>query len=284
MQFPSIEGEHKYDALIRVAARTVVGLDFDGTLSPIVDDPTRAHIHPDASDVLVELAAQVDAIAVITGRPARQALDLGGLEAVGDAIQAAGKELFVFGQYGNERWSSSQRRIVGARPPRGLATFERDLPRTLRLAGAADAYLEDKGLAVAVHTRRLPDPEGAFERLLPPLRELAQRHGLVIEPGRAVIEVRSPGSHKGMVVERLAADRDARGFLFAGDDLGDVEAFDALADLAKQGMATLKVCSASSEASALIPLADVVVRGPEGVLDLLRRLTADARGRTDAGR
>lgn len=277
MEFGSIEGEKQYDALVRVASQTVVGLDFDGTLSPIVDDPARAHIHPDASDVLVELAREVAAVAVITGRPARQALDLGGLEEVGDAVQAAGKELYVFGQYGNERWGSGHRRIVGARPPRGLATFERDLPRVLRGADAADAYVEDKGLAVAVHTRRLPDPDAAFERLLPPLRELADRHGLVLEPGRAVIEVRSPGSHKGMVVDRLAADLEARGFLFAGDDLGDIEAFEAVGELGKQGLATLKVCSASAEESALMPLADVVVHGPEGVLELLRRLAADAR-------
>ncbi|HWI44510.1 MAG TPA: trehalose-phosphatase [Nocardioides sp.] len=276
MEFGSIEGEKQYDALVRVASQTVVGLDFDGTLSPIVDDPAQAHIHPDASDVLVELAREVAAVAVITGRPARQALDLGGLEEVGDAVHAAGKELFVFGQYGNERWGSGHRRIVGARPPRGLATFERDLPRVLRRAEAAEAYVEDKGLAVAVHTRRLPDPDAAFERLLPPLRELADRHGLVLEPGRAVIEVRSPGSHKGMVVDRLAADLDARGFLFAGDDLGDIEAFEAVGELGKQGLATLKVCSASAEESALMSLADVVVHGPEGVLELLSRLAADA--------
>lgn len=276
MRFSSVEGEQRYEALVRVAARTVIGLDFDGTLSPIVDDPTRAHIHPEARDVLVALAEQVAAIAVVTGRPARQALDLGGLEEVGDALAAAGKELFVFGQYGNERWSSTRRRIIGARPPRGLATFERDLPRTLRLAGAADAWIEDKGLAVAVHTRRLSDPEGAFARLLPPLTELAHRHGLVLEPGRSVIEIRSAGSHKGMVVDRLAAVLDADGFLFAGDDLGDVEAFEAVEELGKQGLATLRVCSASSEESALIEISDVVVRGPDGVLDLLRRLTADA--------
>ena len=277
MQFSSIEGEQRYADLVRVASRTVVGLDFDGTLAPIVDDPGRAHIHPEASEVLVDLAHEVAAIAVITGRPARQALDLGGLEEVGDAVRAVGKELFLFGQYGNEHWTSQQRRIVSPRPPRGLATFERDLPRVLREAGATDAFVEDKGLAVAVHTRRLPDPEEAFRRLLEPLSQLAVRHDLVVEPGRNVIEVRSPGSHKGLVVDRLAADTDARGFLFAGDDLGDIEAFDAVADLEKQGMATLRVCSASDEESALIPLADIVVRGPEGVLDLLRRLTADAR-------
>ena len=161
MQFSSPEGEHRYADLVRVADRTIVGLDFDGTLAPIVDDPARAHIHPDAADALTDLAPQVAAIAVITGRPARQALDLGGLEELGDALQGAGKELFLFGQYGNERWSSRQRRIVSPRPPRGLATFERDLPRTLRQADAADAYVEDKGLAVAVHTRRLPDPGAA---------------------------------------------------------------------------------------------------------------------------
>ena len=275
MQFSSLEGEHRYADLVRVADRTIIGLDFDGTLSPIVDDPTRARIHPDAAAVLVELAPRVAAIAVITGRPARQALDLGGLEDVGNAIQAAGKELFLFGQYGNERWSSQHRRIVAPRPPRGLATFERDLPRTLRLAGATDAYVEDKGLAVAVHTRRLPDPQAAFERLLPPLKSLAERHGLVVEPGRNVIEVRSPGAHKGRVVEKLVAELDARGFLFAGDDLGDLEAFEAVAELEKQGLAAVRVCSASHEQSALEPLADIVVRGPEGVVGLLRQLRLD---------
>ncbi|KAA1425936.1 trehalose-phosphatase [Nocardioides antri] len=275
MQFSSLEGEHRYADLVRVADRTIVGLDFDGTLAPIVDDPTKAHIHPDAADALTELAPQVAAIAVITGRPARQALDLGGLEELGDAIQAAGKELHLYGQYGNERWTSSHRRIVSPRPPRGLATFERDLPRTLRLAGASDAYVEDKGLAVAVHTRRLPDPQDAFERLLPPLRDLAGRHGMVIEPGRNVIEVRSPGAHKGMVVEKLAAELGALGFLFAGDDLGDLEAFEAVVELEKQGLAALRVCSASEEQSALLPLSDVVVKGPAGVVDFLRRLRLD---------
>jgi trehalose 6-phosphate phosphatase len=278
MEFTSAAGEQKYAAFVRAAPDAVVGLDFDGTLSPIVDDPEKAHIHPEASDVLVELAGQVAAIAVITGRPARQALDLGGLEDVGNAVAAAGKELYLFGQYGNERWSSTQRRIVSPRPPAGLASFLRDLPRTLRNADAADAYVEDKGLAYGVHTRRLPDPDAAFQRLLPPLRELAGRNGLTLEPGRQVIEVRAPGMDKGKAVERLVDEIGARAFLFAGDDLGDVEAFDAVGRLAKDGLPTLLVCSASEEESALAELADVVVHGPEGVLDLLRQLTEDARG------
>ena len=276
MEFTSPEGEQRWAALVRSAAETVVGLDFDGTLSPIVDDPSAAHIHPEAADVLTALAEQVRAVAVITGRPARQALDLGGLEAVGNRIGDSGKDLYLFGQYGNERWSSTNRRVISPRPPHGLATFERDLPRLLRRAGAEEAYIEDKGLAVAVHTRRLDDADSAFERLLPELRELAARHDLVVEPGKSVIEVRSPGVHKGQVVRSLVGDLAAGGFVFAGDDLGDVEAFDAVRELAAGGLPTLLVCASTEESSALRPLADVVVDGPEGVLALLARLTDDA--------
>ncbi|MGA8246429.1 MAG: trehalose-phosphatase, partial [Nocardioides sp.] len=156
--------------------------------------------------------------------------------------------------------------------------FLRELPRVLREADAGDAFVEDKGLAVATHTRRLDDPSGAFDRLEPRLRDLAERHGLVVEPGRNVIEVRAPGMDKGVVVRELAKECDAGGFLFAGDDLGDVEAFEAVAELREQGLPTLLVCSASQEESTLIELADVVVPGPEGVLDLLRRITGHARG------
>ncbi|GAA5142851.1 trehalose-phosphatase [Nocardioides marinquilinus] len=276
MEFTSTDGERRWAAVVRASAEVVVGLDFDGTLAPIVDDPAQAHIHDDAGDVLVSLAAQVRAVAVVTGRPARQALALGGLEEVGNAIGDAGKDLYLFGQYGNERWSSTNRRVVGPRPPAGLATFERELPRVLRRLDAAQAHVEGKGLAVAVHTRRLPDDDAAFERLLPELEELAHRHDLVVEPGRSVIEVRSPGMNKGVAVRTLVDELDAGGFVFAGDDLGDLEAFDAVDVLAADGMPTLLVASSSDEQGALVDRADVVVPGPDGVLDLLRRLTDEA--------
>lgn len=278
MEFRSREGEARYAAFVEQAASAVVGLDFDGTLSPIVEDPDQATIHPDAPDVLVGLAEVVAAIAVITGRPARQALALGELDEVGRAIADRGKELYLFGQYGNERWSSTRRRIISPRPPQGLASFVRSVPGVLRRHDAEDAHVELKGLAVAVHTRRLPDPDAAYERLLPPLRALAEEHDLVVEPGRQVIEIRSGGMDKGHAVRTIVEELDAQAFLFAGDDLGDVEAFDAVARLRDEGLATLLVCSGSDEQRALARLADVVVDGPEGVLELLRRITKDAAG------
>ena len=165
MEFTSPEARERYDALVAAADQVVVGLDFDGVLSPIVDEPSEAHIHPDAPEVLVALSDVVRAVAVVTGRPARQALALGGLDEVGDAIGDHGKQLFLFGQYGNERWSSTSRRVISPRPPHGLSTFERELPGLLRRADAAGAHVEEKGLAVAVHTRRLDD---AVRRLRTP--------------------------------------------------------------------------------------------------------------------
>lgn len=276
MEFTSASGEEQYAALVRAADSLVVGLDFDGTLAPIVDDPEIARIHPDAPGVLIELAGQVRAIAVITGRPARQVLALGGLDEVGDAIGAKHRELFVLGQYGNERWSSANRRVISPRPPRGLAVFLRELPRTISRTGF-DPWVEEKGLAVAVHTRRLADPQAAYDVLLPALSELAASNGLRVEPGRYVVEVRAAGMDKGRAVHQLVDELDAGAFLFAGDDLGDVEAFEAVADLRAQGHPTLLACSGSKEESALVDLADLVVPGPAGVLDLLRQLTADIR-------
>ena len=112
MRFTSDDAEQRYAALVTVARSAVVGLDFDGTLAPIVDDPAEAHIHPDAPDVLLELSSVVRAVAVVTGRPARTVLALGGLDQVGQEIGETGRELFVFGQYGFERWTSTSRRAA----------------------------------------------------------------------------------------------------------------------------------------------------------------------------
>ena len=104
----------------------------------------------------------------------------------------------------------------------------------------------------------------------------------MLEPGRNVIEVRAAGHEQGPGRTTLVEELDADGFLFAGDDLGDLEAFEAVAELRERGLDTLLVCSASDEQNALVELADVVVDGPDGVLELLRQLTADAAP-ADAG-
>lgn len=275
MEFRTSQGQERYDAVVAVAADTVVGLDFDGVLSPIVPDPTAAVIHPDGPRTLVELAAVVRAVAVVTGRPARQAVSLGRLEEVADRLPD-GADLQVLGQYGNERWDAASREFVSPEPPEGLGLFKDALPALLDAQGAADAFVEDKGIALAVHTRRMADPAAAYERLLPALTAAAHEHALAVEPGRLVVEVRAPGMDKGRAVRALRDETGARGVVFAGDDLGDVEAFRAVAAIRDDGAAGLLVCSGSEEQQALVELSDIVVDGPAGVLALLRQLARDA--------
>lgn len=274
MEFCSPVGPDQYDAVVRAGRRLLVALDFDGTLSPIVDNPNVAHIHSDAGTVLDDLAAEVRTIAVVTGRPARQVLALGGLDEVGDAIAEHGRELVVLGQYGNERWTSEQRRVVSPKPPPGLSGLIKDLPRLLRRAAAPDAWIEEKGLAVAVHTRRLDDPAGAFDRLLPLLTEAAEERRLDVEPGRFVIEIRASGMNKGKALRSLVSELEAGGVVFVGDDLGDVPAFEAVLEMRAKGLPSLLVCSGSDEQSVLRGLSDLEVPGPDGVMDFLRGLTA----------
>jgi trehalose 6-phosphate phosphatase len=122
----------------------------------------------------------------------------------------------------------------------------------------------------------MADPAGALRALEPVLRRKAEKHGLVLEPGRMVIEVRAPGMNKGEAVRRLQKELRADAFVFIGDDLGDIEAFRAVIELRQRGMLGLLVCSASEEQPALLDLADVVVDGPDGVMELLQEFTAAA--------
>jgi trehalose 6-phosphate phosphatase len=257
-----------------VLDQTLVCLDFDGTLSPIVDDPASAKIHPEGPGALRELAPRVLAVAVVTGRPVRQVLDLGELEALADAVGTTGR-VEVRGQYGNERWSSTERRVHEPEPPQELVALRDRLPGLLERADLAHAYVEEKGLAVAVHTRRLADADAAARRALEVLGPVGDELGLRVEPGRRVVEVRASGADKATAVEQLVHELDPAAVVFAGDDLGDLAAYDAVTRFREAGGVGLLICSGSTEQTALAEKADLVVDGPDGVTAALAAL---ARG------
>jgi trehalose 6-phosphate phosphatase len=270
------EGRAALKALAQDPGSALVALDFDGTLAPIVPDPAQARAHPEAAAALADLGRHVGHLAVITGRPAATAVEYAGLR---DATPSGrtggtGSRLTVLGHYGLERWDSETGRVSAPPPPPGVEEVRRRLPGLLEELGLGDAYVEDKGSSLGVHTRRLAEPQTAFERLRAPLTRLAEETGLVVEPGRLVLELRPPGVDKGAALRSLVEELDARTVVFAGDDLGDLPAFDAVADLRRQGRAGLLVCSGSAEETALAQRADVVVDGPDGVVALLRALTA----------
>jgi len=270
MQWAGERSRQHYAAVVAAAHGALIGLDYDGTLAPIVADPREAAIHPEMPGILERLCEIAQTVAIVTGRPARQAVALGRFDAIADACP----NLMILGQYGNETWSSTDRRVVSPTPPHGVSGFLLELPATLRQL-EMDPWIEEKGIAVAVHTRRLPDPADAYRRLLPALANLARRHDLVIEPGRFVIEARARGMDKGIALRKLVNETSPSAVVFAGDDLGDLQAFSELADLRAEGLPTLQICSGSPEEPRIAEAADVILDGPDGVAAFFRQFLRD---------
>jgi trehalose 6-phosphate phosphatase len=250
-------------AIVENPRRALIALDFDGTLAPIVSEPAAARPHPDVLPALRRLATAVGTLAIITGRPAPAVVKLGGFAGV--------PGLIVIGHHGFERWEAGQ--LTSPPPPPGAAAARARLPEVLAAARAPDGtWVEDKGHALVVHVRRAADPQAALALLTGPLAELAAAAGLDAKPGRLVIELRPRGIDKGTALTALIAERDPAAVLFAGDDLGDLPAFDAVRAARAHGRAGVAVYSASDEVTALAAHADLVLDGPKEVAALLAAL------------
>lgn len=253
------------DAVLADPEGTLLALDFDGTLAHIVEDPALAFAHEHSVAALARIGSRLGHIAIITGRPVRQALELGGFAGL------VGLEgLVIFGQYGRERWDAATGHMVSPPPDAEIVAVESLLPQWLIDHDAEAVRIEDKGLAIALHTRGLG--ADVFARLLPALTTLAAEHGLDVEPGRQVVELRTAVIDKGEVLRSYVAEVGARHVIFAGDDLGDVPAFEAVGELRATGITGLLICSASAEQDALVALSDLVLDGPDAVAIWLEEL------------
>jgi trehalose 6-phosphate phosphatase len=260
-------------AILADPAHALAAFDYDGTLSPIVADPATAVPAPGVMEALGRLAGSLGAVGIVTGRPAQQAVELGGLSE-GPGLDG----LVVLGQYGVERWERASG-LQTVEPPAGVDEARRRLPGLLADLGLESAQVEDKRLALVVHVRNVDDPEAAFARIREPLAELAASTGLSAEPGRRVVELRPPGMDKGQALRALVAATEAVAVMFAGDDLGDLPAFAEVRRLREQGVPGLLVCSASEEVGSLAEEADLVVDGPVGVARLVEELAGAVSSR-----
>jgi trehalose 6-phosphate phosphatase len=264
-------GDQAYRAILERPAETLVAVDFDGTLASITDDPEQAYADRDAVEALARLGDLVGCIVVITGRPAATAVRLGRF-----AETPGLDHLVVLGQYGVERWDAKTGEYILPPEPQAITAVAEELPDLLSQLGLRSVRIEHKGRAIGVHTRELRDP-AAFQRLETPLGELAAKHGLLLEPGKSVLEIRAPGIDKGDALRSIVAETGARQVVFAGDDLGDLPAFRAVAQLRTEGLAGLLICSASHEEDALTQLSDLVLEGPPGVAAWLTALAEQLR-------
>jgi trehalose 6-phosphate phosphatase len=236
-------------------AQSVVIVDFDGTLAPIVPEPPAAVPLPAAAEVLGRLVGRLGRVAVVSGRPLdflRQRLPVDGLA--------------LFGQYGVERYDGAEVTTAPEASRWADAVQRAAADAATELPGI---FVERKGtVAFALHWRQRPDLADAASDLG---RRLAADYGFRLEPGRQTLELRPPlDVDKGTVTEELAAGASTA--LFMGDDRGDLAAFEALTRLVDAGRlgTALRIAVRSSETPPeLLRLADLAVDGPTGALDLL---------------
>jgi trehalose 6-phosphate phosphatase len=246
------------------AQTTALCLDFDGTLAPIVDDPNQARPLPGTVELLAQLAPRFAAVALLSGRPADYL-----------AQHAAAPGVRYLGLYGLQEIRDGQLwvdpRLEAAGP--AVLAAQQDL-RDCAAVRDSGAYLEDKQYAIAIHTRRVADPDRWAAPIDQAARQIAERHGLEVILGKQVWELR-PAVHsdKGDAIRRVIGDSKARGVVVAGDDLGDLSAFAAALELKAAGGDALRIAMDSAEAPpALIDKADLIVDGPRGLLEFLSRL------------
>jgi trehalose 6-phosphate phosphatase len=207
-------------------SRSALFFDVDGTLAPIVERAQDAAVPKDTSLLLARLSRRYARVACISGRAAadvRRLVGVGGIEYSGlhgaELLEPDGKGARVMPDFA---------RFL---PEVQAFARERDAPelRALRVR------IEDKGPIVTFHWRGAPD-EDAAHALVRRFADEAVAEGLWTHWGRKVLEIRPPVPiGKDRAVRQLLELGPVDVALYAGDDVTDVDAFAALAELVDAG-------------------------------------------------
>ena len=234
--------------------RSVLIFDYDGTLSPIVTDPSAARPADGAAELLGALAERYRTVAVVSGRS---------VDFLAEQLPGG---LVLSGIYGLERIERGRR----ADHPSAGAWREvvNDVAALSEARGPVGMQVESKGLSITFHYRTTPELAADVEAWA---QAQAARSGLERRAAKMSVELHPPVDiDKGTVVTKLALDASA--VLYAADDLGDLPAFDALDDLASAGVHVLRVAVVGPESPAeIVDRADLTVASNA---ELVERLTA----------
>jgi trehalose-phosphatase len=190
----------------------LVACDYDGTLAPIVTDPTKAVPLPEAVAAVRALASLPQTtVAVVSGRALR---DLA-------ALSRLPSEVHLVGSHGSEFDIGFVERLA----PELVETRTR-LQQAVReiVADAPGARLEAKPASVAVHVRAA-EP-GVAARVIEALRTgPATWPDVTVTNGKQVMELSVLPTNKGAAVDQLRAQMSASAALVIGDDVTDEQAF-----------------------------------------------------------
>jgi len=202
--------------------RTAIFLDYDGTLSPIVEDPSRALL-PEKTRRLVKKLSDHRTVVIMTGRALNDVKKLVGLEG---PIYAGSHGFNIEGP------GDTFKRESGDKFLRELDRAERDLGEyAKKLSGVK---LERKPFALAVHYRQ------AEQEILPELEKIVDRvaneyPNLDKTSGKKIFELRPETDwNKGEALLYLLEKTDGESTrdvpIYIGDDTTDEDAFRAISD------------------------------------------------------
>lgn len=270
---PTSELRRAVAPLLVRPSTTAIVTDFDGTLAPIVDDPSLARPLEGAGELMALLARRFGVVAVVSGRPASFLSEQLGASDWPSRSDEVFRSPRLVGLYGLE-WSSRNGEVTLDPAAEGWRPVVDGVVARLQSEAPTGVLIESKGVAVTVHWRRAADAESWATSSV---AAEAERTGLLAHPGRMSLELRPPiDVDKGSVIRRLVAGCSAA--CYFGDDLGDLPAFAELARLASEGgVAAVSVAVVDAEAPAEVAeAADVVVPGPLAALGLLAWLAEEA--------
>ncbi|MBI3319817.1 MAG: trehalose-phosphatase [Candidatus Omnitrophica bacterium] len=211
------------------AQRLLLFLDYDGTLTPLVDHPSKAYLAQDTKRVLAQLTRQPSIwVVLISGRSLqdlKRMIRLRNLWYVGNH----GLELSspVFLRYTNPAARTSRPRL------RQIAQRLNEVLKPI-----TGAWIEDKGLTLSVHYRAVASGEmlplrNGFYAVVRPYLEKRQ---VRVDTGTGVFEVQPPVRWnkstmvKWLMARCMAAEPGTSVLpIYVGDDHTDEEAFEAFA-------------------------------------------------------
>jgi trehalose 6-phosphate phosphatase len=241
------------------AGLMLLALDFDGTLAPIVRRPEDARPLPGAVAAIERIRQDPRMrVAIVSGR---------GLEDARARVGVA--DLYFAGNHGLEIEGPGVRRehaeALAARP-----ALERCAERIrARIGGIEGVQIEDKGLTLSIHFRRVADAAAGEAAAREAVDACAGEPLVRVTSGKMVVEVRPAVDwHKGrateFLIETLLGDVPGAPAIFIGDDRTDEDAFRVVAG---RGGGVVVADPPDADTAAIAR-----VRSPEEVVSLLEAL------------
>jgi trehalose 6-phosphate phosphatase len=212
---------------VRSHSRRAFFLDYDGTLTPIVRDPSKAFLSPPYRETIASVVAREgNFVCIISGRSIDQLREFIGL-----------KDLFLVGNHGMEISGPDVAYVnegaLRAKPLMGeiaetLRSTQRDFEGTV---------VEDKGLTVSLHYRTVPERQHPHLKrsFYQAMEKFLATNAVIVTGGKKILEVRPHAVwNKGSAVEWLLGclSEHSPGEkpypIYIGDDKTDEDGFRAL--------------------------------------------------------